>query len=214
MSGRDSRGHPELAMKYIRYFIYFVFYSALVVGGLWLYGLIKGTGFPHLNSLSRPVITMAVLALLPLIRALNRKKATLPPKVEGLESNALSLECRYRGSIAQPPAELRAVMKSICESLLFPDRYLAQSFEDETGIEYQTMPLDGEMGARKSRKNRIPLSTVTIEIEVGDRGSILRILSKSENLFTTMDNDANEEHVSAIVGALLERGLLGDPRIA
>lgn len=200
-------------MRYIRYFIYFAFYSALVVGGMWLYGLFKGTGFPHLSAMSKPIITIAVLALLPIFKALNKKKTTELPKIEGLESNALVLECRYRGSLALEPDGLRRVMKEICESLLFPDRYLGLSFEDEAVVEYQTMPLDVDVGAKRPRKSRIPLSTVSIEIEAEGELSRLLVVSKSENLFSTLDNDANEEHISAIVGALFERGIVRDARI-
>ena len=202
-------------MKYIRYVIYFAFYSALVVGGLWIYGLVKGTGFPHtLGALSRPIATMGVLALLPIFKALNKKKTTELPKIEGLSSSALVLECRYSGRIALAPQALRGAMKEICESLIFPDRYLELTFEDEAAVEYQTKPLDGQIGVKRSRKNRVPESTVSIEIEAEDEGSSLRILSKSDNLFSTLDNDANEEHIGAIVGALFQRRLVGDALIS
>ena len=200
-------------MKYIRYIIYFAFYSALVVGGMWLYGLFRGTGFPRLSALSRPVVTIAVLALLPIFKALNKKKTIELPKIQGIESNALVLECRYRARLPLAPSELRSAMREICESLLFPDRYLALSYEDDAAIEYRTMALDVDVGAKRPRKSRIPLSTVSIEIEAEGELSRLLVASKSENLFSTLDNDANEEHISAIVGALFDRGLLGDPRL-
>ena len=200
-------------MRYIRYLIYLAFYSALVFGGLWLYGLFKGPGLAHINFISRPVIMIAVIALLPIFKALNKKKTTELPKIEGISSSALVLECSYRGSLAVPPEDLRSAMKEICESLLFPDRYLSLVYEDATLIEFQTMPLDGEIGEKRSRKNRAPESTVSIEIEPEDELSSLRLVSKSDNFFSSLDNDANEAHISAIVGALFERGLVGDANI-
>ena len=196
-------------MKYIRYLIYLAFYALLVLGGFWLYGLFGAPGLhPTIGRLSRPIITMAVLALLPFFKAINRRKLPALPKIEGLSSNALVLECRYRCRIALPPAELREAIKEICESLLFPGRYLSLSYEDERLIEYSTAAREESVGGKRPRRNNASESTITIEIEGDAELSDLSLLSKSDNLFTTLDNDANEEHVLAIVAALSERGLV------
>jgi hypothetical protein len=203
-------------MKYVRYLIYFLFYAAITAGGLWLFGLVRGRGFPlDIGRLARLLVPLGVLALMPLFKALNKKKTAQLPKIEGLKSSALSLECRYKGFVALEPAALKSTLKEVCESLLFPDRYLELSFEDEGLLEYATMPREDEVetGRRRRRKSAVPASIVSLELAAEGSGSTLSILSKSENLFSTLDNEPNEEHVSAIVGALFQRGLVGDPRI-
>lgn len=191
-------------MAYLRLLIALLSGSITFEFGFLMLKLFGNSSINAVDWLSKPIVYLGLVSILPLIIILSKTWKEPLLKVSGLKENALLLSCTYNVIINNDLESTKERIKDIAFSIIFDDRQLFLEYESNNCVDFYIGKKEDNRIENKKKNAFINNSIIKIDIcQISKYETKVKIKVFSENPISLYSNSENRQIMNLFVKEII-----------